>query len=125
MKEATVDESYLFHGYRDEKRFLMDWNDTCVFSLFKVLTTDLYPTQPTAIFFNFINNSHIPIPDGFPLHSQTIVMTASASTASPVAPGGQLDAKKYDLTDRLAEHLDKHLVLPLLEFLTTKEVIAP
>lgn len=33
-------------------------------------------------------------------------------------------ASKYDLTPRIAPHLDRHLVFPLLEFLQERELYA-
>lgn len=30
---------------------------------------------------------------------------------------------KYDLTARMVQYLDRHLVFPLLEFLSAKEVV--
>lgn len=33
-----------------------------------------------------------------------------------------MDASKYDLTNVLSQHLDKHLVFPLLEFLHVKGI---
>ncbi|KAJ3284122.1 Eukaryotic translation initiation factor 3 subunit E, partial [Blyttiomyces sp. JEL0837] len=32
---------------------------------------------------------------------------------------------KHDLTNRMGEYLDRHMVLPLLEFLALKEIYSP
>ena len=52
---------------------------------------------------------------------ETTSVTLSV-TSLPLTAGNMENMEKYDLTPTLCQYLDRHLVFPLLEFLSVKEV---
>ena len=73
----------------------------------------LWPTQPV----DDLTQLDPVMADGKPTSADTI--TNGAAAKAPKTP--EEIAKEYDLLPRLIPHLDRHLIFPLLEFLSGQE----